>query len=411
MEFLGLFVMTALLSACNGGGGLHGAAGRDNVSGSSGTGGSDSGTGGATNRGGSLDTGGSWGSSGGAVGSEVDTVALPALHTEGSLIKDPAGKTVVLRGISLIDVGTLYAWSNPSNSAVAIANRIDQLLSVGMKPHAIRLPVYPRTCVNQSWPYYSPVPFPVGTPAPQSLSYIPKELTPDEYYEELLKPAIDYVTSKNMYAIVDYHQIDDATEASIADAKAFWQSVAPKLKDAPNVIFEAFNEPISISRSGSAARWAEFKPYAQELVDTIRAAAPDNLILLSSPSWAQLPGEAAASPVTGTNIVLVAHIYPGNWSSAFEAQITQALATYPVAVTEWGYLTDDSSDTVGYADPSWGTELQSFMDASAVSWTAWVADDSWAPPLFDSMTSGTLTSFGTLVRNWLEAKAGSDWIR
>jgi aryl-phospho-beta-D-glucosidase BglC (GH1 family) len=83
----------------------------------------------------------------------------------------------------------------------------------------------------------------------------------------VLKPAVDYATSKNLYVVVDYHQIDDTTTGtSSADAVTFWKQMAPVFSAYSNVIYEAFNEPIDASGGG----WtAAFQTQAQMWVDTI----------------------------------------------------------------------------------------------------------------------------------------------
>ena len=116
---------------------------------------------------------------------------------------------------------------------------------------------------------------------------------------------MDYATSKNLYVIVDYHQIDNATSGtSAADAKTFWTDIAPKFAGASNVLYEPFNEPIDTN-----VGWSALKPVVQQLIDTIRAGAPKNIIIVPSNAWDQHPGDAASNPPTGTNLMYTAHIY------------------------------------------------------------------------------------------------------
>ena len=50
------------------------------------------------------------GAGAGGAGGSGQAAALPWLHVEGNQIKDPNGATVILRGVSLIDLGALEAW-------------------------------------------------------------------------------------------------------------------------------------------------------------------------------------------------------------------------------------------------------------------------------------------------------------
>src|SRR5262249_35254920 len=151
------------------------------------------------------------------------------------------------------------------------------------------------------------------------------------------KPAVDAATSRSLYVIIDFHQIDNATTgASAADATTFWTDVAPKFASYANVLFEPFNEPID-----TMASWAALKPVVQGWIDTIRAGAPNNVIIVPSNSWDQRPGDAASDPPRASNLMYTAHIYPANWNQTFQNQVASAVAKAPVFVTEWGYVATD----------------------------------------------------------------------
>ena len=51
----------------------------------------------------------------------------------------------------------------------------------------------------------------------------------------------------------------------------------------------------------------------QTWINIVRTYAPNNLILVAGASWSQTIGPAATYPVTGDNIAIVSHIYPGHW--------------------------------------------------------------------------------------------------
>ena len=141
----------------------------------------------------------------------------------------------------------------------------------------------------------------------------------------------------------------------------------------------------------------------QGLINTVRAAAPNNIIIVPSNSWCQHPGDAASDPPTGGNLMFTAHIYANNWNSTFQSQVATAAAKVPVFVTEWGYNSTDST--------SFGPGLQTTLDGDGASWTAWVTDNSWAPAMFSDASITTLNTFGTQVKSWLSATATSDWVQ
>jgi hypothetical protein len=370
----------------NVGGALPGGAGAGGRAGSSGMV-AGAGAGGAP--GGGSGPSGGMGQTGGASSS-----GTPALHVDGPTIKDPNGNVVVLRGFDVPDLGTLY--SDAGQNASGITARIDTALAAGLAGHVVRLAVYPRTCFNSMYPFYSPVPYPVGQAAPTGMH---QDISEADYISKILKPAVDYLQSKNMYAIIDYHQIDDATGQSGTDAVTFWQTVAPAFASYDNVLFEPFNEPIN-----TMSTWATFKTSVQSFIDAIRTAAPNNLIVVPSMSWDQHPGDAASSPPTGSNFVYTAHVYPGNWNDTFKQQVATAAAVAPVFFTEWGYILNGSDRNLGTMDANWGPDFQTLVDMNGASWSAWVADGSWTPNLFADKTLGSLSAYGMFTATWLASK-------
>ena len=385
----------AVSGAGNVGLGLAGASGSNGAP-SAGSGGSDGsakggggGVGGAGGGAAGAHVGGSSGASGGAGGS--NSASPPSLTVNGNKLQDPTGKTIILRGSALIDIGSLYWYG--SQSAAGITARMDKVAAAGVQGNVVRLPVYPKVDYNTGGdPACSPCPYPVGTGPTASCT--PKApLSAADYVSKVLKPAVDYATSKNLYVIIDYHQIDNAsTGTSAADAVTFWTDIAPQFAGAANVLYEPFNEPIDAN-----VAWSALKPAVQRLIDTIRAGAPKNIIIVPSNAWDQHPGDAVSDPPTGTNLMYTAHIYANNWNAAFQSQVAKATAKAPVFISEWGYANSDPS--------SFGTSLQTTVNGDGASWTAWVTDNGWTPSMFADPNLNTLTNFGTLVKNWLAATA------
>jgi hypothetical protein len=363
---------------------------------------------------GGLGTGGTGagGTGTGGTGTGGSTGGLPALKVNGTKLQDPNNKTIILRGSSLIDIGALYVAGG--NNIKGITDRMDKLAAAGVQGHVVRLPVYPKIDYNGGGKnaYCSPLPYPVGTgPSADQGSNCPSTATMNaaDYVNKVLKLAVDYATTKNLYVIIDHHQIDDATKGtSAADATTFWTDISPKFASYSNVLYELFNEPID-----SASNWTALKPVVQGWIDTIRKGAPNNIIIVPSTSYDQHPGDAASSPPSDTksNLMYTAHVYPGNWNPTFQAQVTTATSKAPVFITEWGY-DQNLGDTVGgTSSATWGTDFEALVDGNGASWTAWVTDNGWTPSMFSDSTLTALTPFGTVVKNWLTAKATSDWVQ
>ncbi len=337
------------------------------------------GSGGTTSGGAGMPQGGTGGGG---------TNGIPPLHVEGPKLVDAGGNTVVLRGIDFIDLGQVYAYADHDFGAVK--TRIDKILAAGFEPKVVRIPVYPRVSHNGNYPYASPYPFPSGAGGQQNGP------SADQYVSDLLDPSVDYFTEKGYYVILDFHQIDDTDGDSASEATAFWQYMAPKYADRSNVLYEPFNEPMDASTP-----WATFKPRAQAWVDTIRSAAPANIVIVPSMSWCQKPGDASSSPLTGENLMYTMHIYPGNWDPTTEQQLATATAKVPVFITEWGYILASNDAIGGTNDPMWFANFRSTVDGNGASWSAWVTDNGWAPPMFTDANFTSLNDFGTKTKQWL----------
>ena len=90
-------------------------------------------------------------------------------------------------------------------------------------------------------------------------------------------------------------------------------------------------------------------------------------------------GAATASPIAGTNLVYVAHMYPEHWKNVqLRAQIGDAAKVFPVAITEWGFETAGNGTVSGTIE-TYGAPFKQFVRELKLSWTAWCASRSWGP--------------------------------
>jgi hypothetical protein len=294
----------------------------------------------------------------------------PWLHTDGNKIKDPSGNVVVLRGIDLIDLGFLDDWQGGAIAMIdRLTNKSDtQGSSPGWYPKVIRINITPPDSVS-GWPH----PFDPGN---------------DDFYNNLLRPVVDYCRTKDMYVIIDWHYIANTYE-HVATTSAFWTYMAPRFANDSHVLFELFNEPINNTFGSDNANWQSVRTDMQTWINIVRTYAPNNLILVGGASWSQIIGPAATYPLTGNNIVMVSHIYPGHWLSSpagnnwYTNQINTCLTVYPVFMTEWGFTTTTDSLLNGTIT-NYGAPLRDFRESRKISSSAWVASYDWAPPMFNT---------------------------
>ncbi|OKH21128.1 glycoside hydrolase family 5 protein [Chroogloeocystis siderophila] len=271
------------------------------------------------------------------------------LHVDGIHIKDIHNNKVVLRGVSLPDLAHYDFRGKIGKSPVELIDLLTDHKQ-GWYSTVVRLPVYP------IW----------------KLGY---NSNPKRYYDNYIKPAVDKCVERKIYCIIDWHYIDDPTNLD-AETRTFWADIAPKYKNYPNVLFEVFNE------NSTDMSWATWKNIVQPWIDLIRSYAPNNLILVGAPHYAQHLYDAPSNPIKGKNIVYVGHIYPGLDQKLWDKWIFDVADKIPLFITEWGFRNGADYPTSGTVT-SFGIPLKKKLEKYNLSWTCWVADHSWQPEMFD----------------------------
>ncbi|MFH1370055.1 MAG: cellulase family glycosylhydrolase [Planctomycetota bacterium] len=310
--------------------------------------------------------------------------STPWLHTEGNRIKDPMGNVVVLRGVSLIDLGHLDVWQGGALEMIdRLADKADpQGSSPGWYPKVVRVPIVPADA-SGGWPKR------FGPPPADA-----------RVYYGLLRPIVDYCKTKDIYVIIDWHYVAN-TYDHVDTTSDFWTYIAPKFANDSHVLFELFNEPMNdlygdwIFNDNDTADWLSVRQDMQTWVDIVRTYAPKNLILVAGSNYSQIIKPIVDNPIDGTNIVYVSHIYPGHfldwwWSDSFNVfsrsymdEIMTVAAVYPVMMTEWGFTTT-SDNLLNGTITEYGQPLMDFIEGLGIGNTAWVASHNWGPPMFDN---------------------------
>jgi endoglucanase len=174
---------------------------------------------------------------------------------------------------------------------------------------------------------------------------------------------INNAVTAGVYVIVDYHAHE--AQNSRTQSVAFFSDLARRYGHLPNVIWETFNEPLAVS-------WTSvLKPYHQAVVAGIRAADPDNIIVLGTPTWSQAVDQAAASPVSGSNLMYTLHFYSCSHGAGLRAKGDTAIrAGLALFVTEWGASHADGG-TDGRTCLPEAQNWINWMKSNGVSWTAW----------------------------------------
>ncbi|WP_207431208.1 glycoside hydrolase family 5 protein [Sabulibacter ruber] len=251
-----------------------------------------------------------------------------ALRVEGTQLKDKAGQPIVLRGMS-------FGWHN-------------------------------------FWPRFY---------TPQTVSWLKKDwninvvraamgIEPKDGYKEKpewskekIKAVVDGAIKENIYVIIDWH----SHNINLPEAKAFFTEMAKTYGNNPHVIYEIFNEPDEES-------WPEVKAYSEELIKTIRAIDPDNLILVGTPHWDQDVHLAADDPIKGaTNIMYTLHFYAATHKQELRNRGDYALNKgLPLFISESAGMEATGDGPLNEAE--WQKWID-WAEKNKISWVTWSVSD------------------------------------
>lgn len=204
-----------------------------------------------------------------------------------------------------------------------------------------------------------------------------------EWSKEKMEAVIQGAIESGIYVIIDWHSHTLKPD----QAKVFFAEIAQKYGKNPHVIYELYNEPVKDT-------WQQVKDYSIELIKTIRAIDPDNIILVGSPHWDQDIHLAADEPISGfSNIMYTCHFYAGTHGKFLRDRCDYAISKgLAVFISESAGMEASGNGPINY------TEWQNWIDwceKNSVSLISWSVSDK-------NETCSMLKTSASSEGNWKE---------
>ena len=179
-----------------------------------------------------------------------------------------------------------------------------------------------------------------------------------------IQKGVSDLTDLGMYAIIDWHVHAENPNDKKSEAIQFFDTYSKMYKDQSNIIYEICNEP-------TGTPWNQIRPYAVDVVNTIRANDPDAIIVVGTNTWSQDVDEVATNggKLDDPNVMYTIHFYSGSHGESLREKVRTALkAGTPVFCTEFGVC--DASGNGGF-DLEEADRWIDFFEENGISYCCW----------------------------------------
>lgn len=288
-------------------------------------------------------------------------MTLEPIRVESNRFVDPAGETVVFRGVSIADPDKLVTQGQWDRGL------FEEIASWGA--NIVRVPVHPVAWRGRG----------------------------KDGYLELLDQAVTWATELELYVMIDWHSIGNIEtglfqhpmyDTTKQETLEFWRTIARRYAGIPSVAFyEIFNEPTVFNGQLGTTDWQRWKAFNEEVIGVIYAHDRQVIPLVAGFNWAYDLKPVGEAPIDAEGIGYVSHPYPMKveqpWEEKWERDYGFVADTYPVFVTEFGYILEDHPDAhiPAIGDEEYGKAVTDYFDSKGISWTAWCFDPDWPAQL------------------------------
>lgn len=317
----------------------------------------------------------------------------PFLHVEGRQLKDPNGKTVVLRGGWMQPTESWFNgggkwYSNPTdytnpNNVAPMLNYLKEAATVMSDPS----PRYGRT---HGW-YNTFVR--VNTDAIggwTQQSGLVNQAQFNGWIQNFLVPYANHLKARGLYLILaatgpintPNNGSRNAGRVEQTRLRTFWTNVAnaPGVKNANNIMFELMNEPVDMESTlgngdwgkGQAKYYAAFRTWIQPVIDDVRKTGANNVVWVPTIEWQGAPHQHVQYPFTGSNCGVAVHLYPpyGNCNDNATCHVNFWNRSYKPCAEKWPMIITENfwfpgnNGLVTGSTQNYGNTLKANVDAT-----------------------------------------------
>jgi len=232
---------------------------------------------------------------------------IPWLHVDGNKIKDPAGNIVVLKGISLIDLGFLEGWQDGDIETAEIPFKRGVNLTNWLQTSSVRQIQFTKftkqDLINIKSLGCDVIRLPINL---HSMTNGQPDYTIDPLFYYFLDQIIDWAEELELHLILDNHTFNPAasTDPDIGDILVrVWTQMAEHYKERSTYIYyEVLNEPHGISDR----KWNEIQ---QKVIAAIRMVDQKHTIIVGPAGWNNYNNLRYMPEYEDDNLIYTFHFY------------------------------------------------------------------------------------------------------
>lgn len=186
----------------------------------------------------------------------------------------------------------------------------------------------------------------------------------DRSLVERVEEIVDLAIRLDMYVIIDWHILRDGNPRQYEEeAIDFFDYMSQKYRDFPHVIYEICNEP-----NGDVTWSDHIKPYALNVINTIRKNTRSAIVIVGTPNWSQDVDVVVNDPIDDQAVMYAFHFYSGTHQQNLIDKAASVVEKIPLFISEWG-VSDANGSGGYYLDEA--SSFISFMDQYHLSWVNW----------------------------------------